>query len=170
MKLYSGKIPIIAAEIAKHLIDEGDIDTEAPNEVELDIEAVLKEYVRTDRELTESAKDLCEKKGLPFSTYQKVKRQLADRQKFVMGDEAIDYIMEQIIRAFMHSQFVDEIYSEDHELKRKMRHILQRHTEIEQELDAEARAKIKNLEEGTRDWEIEYSKAMDLVKKRRQLT
>jgi hypothetical protein len=169
MKLFSGKVPIIATEIARALIDDGDIDSDSPEEVELDIQAVLKEYLRTDRELTEKAKDFCEKRGWPLSTYYKVKRKLAERQRFVTGEDAVDYIMDQIIGAFMHSQFVEEIYTEDHDLKRKMKTILKRHTEIEEEIDEEARAKIKNLEEGTRDWEIEYARAMDAVKRRRGL-
>ncbi len=169
MKLFSGKVGIISAEITQVLVDEGDIETDSPGEVELDVEAVLKEYIRTDRELTEAAKDICETKGMPFTAYGKIKRKLADQRRFITGDEAIDYIMEQIIRSFMHSQFVEEIYSEDHELKRRMRTVLKHHTEIEDELDQETRAKIKNLEEGTRDWEIEYSRAMAQVKKRRGL-
>ena len=169
MKLFSGKVPIIAAEMARALIDDGDIESDSPEEVELDIQAVLKEYLRTDRELTEKAKDFCEKRGWPLSTYYKVKRKLAERQRFVTGDDAVDYIMEQIIGAFMHSQFVEEIFTEDHDLKRKMKVILKRHTEIEEEIDVEARAKIKNLQEGTRDWEIEYARAMDAVKRRRGL-
>ena len=169
MKLFSGKIGIISAEIAHMLVDDGDIETDSPDEVELDIQAVLKEYLRTERDLTEKAKDFCEKRGWPLSSYHKVKRKLADRQRFIVGDEAVDYIMDQIIGAFMHSQFVEEIFAEDHELKRKMRIVLKRHTEIEEEIDQEARAKIKNLEEGTRDWEIEYARAMDRVKRRRGL-
>ena len=169
MKLFSGKVGIIAAEITKVLHEEGDIDSDEPGEVELDIEAVLKEYIRTDRELTESAKDLCEARGLSFSSYPKIKRQLADRRGFEVGEDALDYIMDQIIGAFMHSQFVEEIYAEDHDLKKKMRVVLRRHTDIEDEMDKEARAKIKNLEEGTQDWEIEYARAMSQVKKRRGL-
>ena len=169
MKLFSGKVGIIAAEIAQMLVDEGDIETESPSEVELDIQAVLKEYIRTDRELTENAKDFCEKKGWPLSSYHKVKRRLADQRRFIIGDDAMEYIMEQLIRTFMHSQFVEEIFAEDHELKRKMRQVLKRHTEIEDEIDEEARAKIKNLQEGTRDWEIEYARAMAQVKRRRGL-
>ncbi|MCP4601499.1 MAG: DUF507 family protein [Proteobacteria bacterium] len=169
MKLFSGKVSIIAAEITKVLVDEGDIETDSPGEVELDVQAVLKEYIRTDRELTEAAKDICEKKGMPFTSYIKVKRKLADQRRFIVGSEALDYIMEQLIRTFMRSQFVEEIFSEDHELKRKMRTVLKHHTEIEDEIDIEARAKIKNLEEGTRDWEIEYARAMAQVKKRRGL-
>ncbi len=169
MKLFAGKVPIIAAETARSLIDDGDIESDSPEEVELDIQAVLKEYLRTDRELTEKAKDFCEKRGWPLSTHYKVKRKLAERQRFVIGEEAIDYIMDQIIGTFMHSQFVEEIFTEDHELKRKMKLIIKKHTEIEEEIDEEARSKIKNLEEGTRDWEIEYARAMDAVKRRRGL-
>jgi uncharacterized protein len=69
----------------------------------------------------------------------------------------------------MHSQFVEEIYSEDHELKRKMREVLRRHTEIERDIDEETRAKIKNLQEGTQNWEIEYTRALEQVKRRRGL-
>ncbi len=169
MKLFMGKVGIIAAEITKILVGEEDLETDSPAEVELDIEAVLKEYIRTDRDLTEKAKDICEKKGMSFSSFPKIKRKLAEQRRFIMGDEAVDYIMEQLIRAFMHSQFVEEIFSEDHELKRKMRTVLKHHTEIEDEIDEEARAKIKNLEEGTKDWEIEYAKAMAQVKRRRGL-
>lgn len=169
MKLFTGKVGIISAEITKKLVDEGDLETDSPGEVELDVQAVLKEYIRTDRELTETAKDICENKGMSFSSYPKIKRKLAEQRRFITGDEAVDYIMEQLIRTFMHSQFVEEIFSEDHELKRKMRTVLKHHTEIEDEIDEEARAKIKNLEEGTRDWEIEYAKAMAQVKRRRGL-
>jgi uncharacterized protein len=169
MKLFSGKVDIIAAEITRSLLEGGDMETDSPDEVQLDIGAVLKEYIRTDRDLTEKAKDLCEKKGMPYSAFSKVKRQLADRAGFIVGDEGLDYIMDQLIGAFMHSQFVDEIYTEDNELKVKMRAILKRYTEIEEELDTEARSKIKNLQEGTRDWEIEYGKAMEQVRRRKGL-
>jgi hypothetical protein len=50
-----------------------------------------------------------------------------------------------------------------------MRTALKHHTNIEDEMDKEVRAKIKNLQEGTRDWDIEYSKAMAQVKRRRGL-
>ena len=169
MKLFSGKVNIISIELTKKLLDEGALETDAPGEVELDVQSVLKEYIRTDRELTEKAKDFCETKGLPFSSYLKVKRKLAEQVKFITGDEALDYIMEQLIRVFMNSQFVDEVFLEDHEMKRTMRSVLKHHMEIEDEIDLEARAKIKNLQEGTRDWEIEYAKAMSQVKKRRGL-
>lgn len=170
MKLFSGKVDIIAAEITQRLLSGEAIETDSPNEVELDIASVLKEYIRRDRKLTEMAKDICERQGLPYNSFPKLKRQMAKKESFVIGDDAMDYIMEQIIGVFMHSQFVDEIYSEDHELKVVMREVLRKHTEIEDDIDEEARRKIRNLQEGTSEWEIEYKRAMDQVKKRRKLS
>jgi hypothetical protein len=169
MKLYSGKIPILASEIVRALVDENLIETENSDEVELDIAAVLKEYSRQDRDFTEKAKDLCEKRGMSYSSFPKLKRQLADQAGFAVGDDVLDYIMTQVIGSFLHSQFVEEVFGEDQDLKRVMRPIIKRHTEIEDDLDKEARSKIKNLAEGTRDWEIEYAKAMDQVRRRRKL-
>jgi len=40
---------------------------------------------------------------------------------------------------------------------------------VDDELDEEVRRKIKNLEEGTATWEIEYSKVLDQMKRNRGL-
>jgi hypothetical protein len=169
MKLYSGKIPIIAAEITRALIDENLIETDDADEVELDVAAVLREYSRQDRDYTEKAKDLCEQRGMPYSSFPKLKRQLADQGGFAVGDEAVDYVMTQLIGSFLHSQHVEEVFGEDQDLKRAMRPIIKRHTEIDEDIDKEARSKIKNLAEGTREWEIEYARAMEQVRRRRKL-
>lgn len=170
MKLFSGKVDIIAAEITQRLLSGEVIETDSPNEVELDIASVLREYIRRDKSLTENAKDICERQGLPYNAFPKIKRQLAKKEHFIFGDDAMDYIMDQMIGVFMHSQFVDEIFAEDHELKVIMREVIRKHTEIEDELDEEARKKIRNLQEGTNEWEIEYKRAMEQVKKRRKLS
>ena len=170
MKLFPGKIGIISTEITQVLIDNEDIETDSPEEVGLDIEAVLKEYIRTDKELTENAKDLCEQRGLPFSSYPKVKRQLAQQRGFAIGNEALDYIMDQLIGVFMHSQFVEEIYAEDHELRRKMKPLLRKHMSVDEEVDEEVRRRIKNLEEGTQSWEVEYRRVQEQVMRKRRLS
>ena len=46
-------------------------------EAELDVQAVLKEYLRLDKEITEKAKDLLQKRNLPYEQFGKVKRALA---------------------------------------------------------------------------------------------
>jgi len=46
MRLYSGKIPVIGAELVKSLTEAGDIAVSDKAEAELDVQAVLKEYLR----------------------------------------------------------------------------------------------------------------------------
>ena len=49
MRLYAGKIPAISAEIIKALVDAEDISVTDRAEAELDVQAVLKEYLRLER-------------------------------------------------------------------------------------------------------------------------
>jgi hypothetical protein len=170
MRLFSGKIPVISAEIARELKDGGDIETEEIAEVEEDIAAVLKEYLRTDRELVERAKDLLEIRGLPYSQFSRVKKAVADDRGFGVGDDALDYIMSQLIGCFMHSKFVEEVYSEDAELRRKMKPILRKHMSVDEEVDEEVRKRIKNLEEGSQSWEVEYRRVQEQIMRKRRLT
>jgi hypothetical protein len=170
MRLFSGKIPVISAEIARFLKEEGDIETDNVEEVEEDIAAVLKEYLRTDREIVERAKDLLEIRGLPYSQFSRVKKAVADDRGFGVGAEALDYIMAQLIGCFMHSTHVDEVYAEDHDLRRKMKPILRKHMSVDEEVDEEVRRKLKNLNEGTQAWEVEYRRVQEQVLRKRRLT
>ena len=77
MRLYSGKIPAVGAEIVKGLVEAGDIEVTDRAEAEMDVQAVLKEYIRLDREITEKTKDVLQKRNLPYEQFGKVKRALA---------------------------------------------------------------------------------------------
>ena len=55
MRLYQKKVPVIAAEIVKKLTAEEDIETRLPTEVQLDLESVMNEYLRVEREITDNA-------------------------------------------------------------------------------------------------------------------
>jgi hypothetical protein len=166
MRLYSGKIPAISAEIVRSLNDGGDIECSEPGEVELDVQSVLKEYARVDRELTEKAKDMVEKRGLPYGQFQKIKRQLADEKEFGLGEDALTWICTQLVETFMHSNNVDEVYADDATLRRKVKDVLRKHMAVDEELDAEVRQRIKNLEEGTQAWELEYNRVMDQIRQK----
>ena len=138
-------------------------------EAELDVQAVLKEYLRLEKEITEKAKDLLQKRNLPYEQFGKVKRAMASEKSFGLGDEALDWMTNQMIESFMQSQHVEEVFVEDGVLRRKMADILKRHMMVEEELDAEVRRRIKNLEEGTSTWDIEYQKALEQIKRNRGL-
>jgi uncharacterized protein len=169
MRLYAGKIPSIAAEIVKALLDEDELSVFDRGETELDVQAVLKEYIRLEREVTEKAKDLLQKRNLPYEHFGKVKRQIAAEKGFGLGDEGLDWMTTQMIESFMQSPHVEEVFGDDATLRKRMTDILKKHMQIDEEIDAEVRRRIKNLEEGTATWEVEYQKALDQIKKNRHL-
>jgi hypothetical protein len=169
MRLYSGKIPTIAGEIVKNLTEAGDIAVVDRGEAEMDAQAVLKEYLRLDREITEKAKDVLQKRGLPYEQFGKVKRTLAHEKGMGLGEEGLEWMTNQMIESFMQSPHVEEIFAEDGVMRKRMADILKRHMLVDEELDEEVRRKIKNLEEGTATWEIEYTKVLDQMKRNRGL-
>jgi hypothetical protein len=74
-----------------------------------------------------------------------------------------------MIESFMQSPHVEEIFVEDGVLRKKMADILKKHMQVDDEVDQEVRRRIKNLEEGTSTWEIEYQKALEQIKRNRGL-
>jgi hypothetical protein len=169
MKLYAGKIPVIGAELVRALIEDGDIAVIDKGEAELDVQAVLKEYLRLDKEITEKAKDLLQKRNLPYEQFGKVKRAIAGEKGFGLGDDGLDWMTTQMIESFMQSPHIEEVFAEDGVLRRKMTDVLKKHMMVEEELDAEVRKRIRNLEEGTSTWEVEYQKALEQLKRNRGL-
>jgi hypothetical protein len=165
MRLFTSKVPVIAAEVVRKLVAEKDLETEAPSEVERDVEAVLNEYLRLEREVTTKTKELMDGRKLPPSEFGRVKKSVAEQRGLKIGDEIVDYLLDQIVECYLYSNNVEEVFASDLDLRRKMAPILKRHMLVEEELDREVRARIKHVEEGTPAWEIEYSKVLELVKR-----
>jgi len=170
MRLYRGKVEVIAEDTIRILASQGDVDLENEREARLDVEAVLKEYLRLDREVLEEAKTRMEVRGLPYSQLGRVKSQVAKERGAPQHDDILPYLLEQILNILFHSGNIAEIYAEDVELRRKITPILRKHMEVDTELDREVRSKIKNLKEGSTDFDIEYAKVMANMKNKYKLT
>ena len=164
MRLYTAKVPQISHELVRALVDAQAIEIDSPQEVELDVASVLKEYIRVDRELTDKAKDMMEQRRLDYGQFSKIKRSLAEEKDFGLGDEAMTWIASQLLETFMHSAHVEEVYAEDAQLRRLMKEVLKKHMAVDDALDAEVRQRIKNLEEGTSSWELEYKRVMEQIR------
>ncbi len=169
MKLYASKIDTISNELVTRLTKEGDMDVVDRAEAELDVVSVLKEYLRVDRELTERAKDILEIRGLSYSQFGRTKRNLAEKKDFGLGEESITWIINQLLETFMQSQHVEEIYADDPTLRRKAREVLKKHMMVEDELDQEVRDRIRNIQEGTNTWDIEYTRVLEQMKNKHGL-
>lgn len=170
MRLFAGKVPVIAQEIVKALTDGEDIETSNAAEVQADLESVLKEHLRQERRVVDEAKNRMEIRGMTYSELGKMKNQVAKDLKVQTGEDALPYMLEQLLEMLFHSANVEEIFAEDAVLRKKITAILRRHMDVEQELDREVRSKIKNLEEGTSAFETEYARVMDQIKRNKRLT
>jgi hypothetical protein len=157
MRLYSGKIPSISAEIVRALLTSNDIEAESPKQVEADVAAVLTQYLSDEREVNDRAKDVLERTGKPNTEYSRVRQLVAEEKGIKVGDDALDYLLDQVVEMLMHSSHVDEVYVEDVELRRKMAPIFKKHMAVDAAIDTEVRAQIRHVREGTREWEIEYA-------------
>ena len=171
MRLYPGKVPFIARETITEPLQTGDIEvlTSERDEAVLDIEAILSEYLRVTRELNDRAKEILEIRNLDFSYLYRVRKGLFEEKGIPLDETIVDYLVDQTIEMFMHSVHIDEVYADDNILRGKIGIILRKHMEDSEKLDQEVRDRIKNLEEGTDSWEIEYKKMMSKVKRTKNL-
>jgi hypothetical protein len=169
MRLYSTKVSPISAEVVRVLVASGDIEAGAPREVEADVEAVLSNYLATERDVNERTKDLLERTGRGQTEFNRIREQVASQKGIKVGDEMLDFLLDQVVEIFHHSANVDEIFCEDVELRRKMAPIFKKHMAVEDAVDAEVRAQIKHVKEGTRTWDIEYARVMEQVKRKKGL-
>ena len=69
----------------------------------------------------------------------------------------------------MHSRFIDEVFGDDGDMRKKIQVILRKHMQVDTDIDHEVRRRIKNLQEGTATWEIEYQKVMDQLRRQHKL-
>ncbi len=169
MRLYSGKVPAIATDTVRALLASNDIEAEHPNEVEADVAAVLGQYLADEREVNERAKDVLERTGKSQADFQRVRALVADEKGIKVGDDMLDYVLDQLVEMLMHSTHVDEVYVEDVALRRKMAPILKKHMTVDSALDADVRAQLRHVKEGSREWEVEYARVLELVKRRKGL-
>lgn len=171
MKLMSGKVTPLASDLVDELVKSGNIEVlpEEMPEVQLDLESVLKEYIRADREITEKARDIISRQKRDYGDLSKVKAQIARERDFGVGENLIEYITAQLIEALIHSRHVEEVYGMDNDLTVVITPVLKKHLAADEELDQEVRKRIRNLQEGTISWEAQYQKLKDDLKKARRL-
>lgn len=169
MRLYASKIPTIVDAIFRTLVEGGDLEVSDRNEFKADLESILKEYLRANRELTERAKDTLEARGLPYSDLYRIRRRMAEDMDFGIGDEAPTWIANQLVELFMASNFVEEVFADDQDLRRGLRDLLKRHMQADEDLDREVRRHLKHLADGTESFEIEYQKQLEAIRRKHGL-
>lgn len=168
MWLGRSSVPELASAIAKTLVDKKLIETESVADVQTDIVAVLDQYLNDEQDISNKARDLATARGLPPPEAARIKRELAKQRNVGVGDESMDYVLDQLLEMLMHSASVEEIFAADHELKRAMREPMRAHENAQEKLEGTLRGRLKHVQEGTAQWEIEYRRLREEVERRRR--
>ncbi len=171
MKLYRNRIPEIATNVLAGLINDGDIEVEPENksEAEQDLISIMEEYLRRDMELRNNARDMMARAGIGADQYPKIRSRMAEEWNHPTGDDVERFLARQFVENCMISRFVEEVYADDHALWKKILTAIKSHDVDERELRDEARGLIKNVNEGTVEYEMAFSRALRDVRKRRGL-
>ncbi len=171
MKLYPKIIPAIARDVVGTLMAEGDVEVETMRvaDAEMDMAAILKEYLASEERVNQATREALERRGYDHSKFNSVKREMADVRGFKMGDDGVDYIINQMIEFLLISRNVEEVFSEDHTIRRRVYQVFKKHLDVEDDVDREARARIKHLTEGTQAFEIEYQKTVEQIRRNKGL-
>jgi hypothetical protein len=171
MRLYPKVIPTIAREVVQTLMQDGDVEVETMrvNDAEMDMASVMKEYLAAEERVNAATREALERRGYDQSRFNQVKREMADVRGFKMGDEGIEYVIGQMMEQLLVSRNVEEVFSDDLGLRKKIFGIFKRHLDVDDEIDREARARLKHLQEGTTAWDVEFGKTIELLRRSRGL-
>jgi len=171
MRLYPKVIPTIAREVVSTLMQDGDVEVETLRiaDAEMDMAAIMKEYLAAEERVNAATREALERRGYDHSRFNAVKREMADVRGFKMGEEGIEHVIGQMIEFLLISRNVEEVFTEDNLLRKKINGIFKKHLDVDDEIDREARARLKHLQEGTSAFDIEYQKTIELLRRSRGL-
>lgn len=171
MKLYRSKVPIIAKEVIETLMAKEDIEVlpESVEEAQIDMSSIMDDYLRRDYAFRTQVKDYMADNRTPYGDYGKVRKQLSRQSGHPLRDDVFRFLARQFVEMLMITRFVEEVFTEDDIIYKRVIEILRKHDVDEHEIREAAAGKVKNVREGTVDYEIALRAAVLDEKKRRGL-
>ncbi|MBX7097126.1 MAG: DUF507 family protein [Myxococcaceae bacterium] len=171
MRLFPKVIPIVSREVIARLMSDKDIEVEATriNDAELDLAAIMREYLTQEEKVNQATREALERRGYDHSKFAQVKREMADVRGFKMGDEGIEDVINQMLEFLLISRNVEEVFSADNVMRMKIFEVMKKHLDVDDDIDREARSRLKHLQEGTSAFEIEYQKTVEQIRRARGL-
>lgn len=171
MKIYRKVIPKIAKDIIRSLLANKAIEVEDGHrdEAELDVAAVMVEYMNELDRITHDAHEAIQRHGLGIESLGRAKRSIADTRKIVVGEGAEEFVVDRLIAGLFESKNIEEVFAEDHEIRKMVRDAMNKYVGVDEELDREVRGRLKNLREGTAEWEVEYGRLIEQMRHTKSL-
>jgi uncharacterized protein len=166
MKIYRRVIPKIAKDVIRALLANRAIEVEDGHrdEAELDVAGVLVDYLDTLDKVKHDAQEALQRHNLPAEMLGRVKQSIADSRKVVMGDGALEHVIDRLISGLFDSKHIEEVFMDDNELRKIVQAAVQKYLGVDEELDREVRGRLKNLREGTTEWEVEYGRLIEQMR------
>jgi hypothetical protein len=171
MRLYPKVIPTIAREVIQTLMNDRDVEIETMRiaDAETDMAAIMREYLTTEERVNQATREALERRGYDHSKFNQVKREMSDVRGFKTGSDGIEYVIGQMLEFLLISRNVEEVFSDDPAMRKKIFNIMKKHLDIDDEIDREVRSRLKNLQEGTSSWDVEYHKVMEQIRRAKGL-
>ncbi len=162
MKIYRRVIPKIAKDVVRVLLVNRAIEVEdgRRDEAELDIAGVLVKYLNDVEQLNNDAKDALSRHKLSMDALARVKKNIASKRKLVVGSGDLEFVQSLMLDSLFNSTNIQEVFADDEELKEMIQAAMGKYLGVDAELDREVRNKLKNLREGTPEWESEYNRVI----------
>ena len=77
--------------------------------------------------------------------------------------------MLRILDSLFNSKNIEEVFAEDMDLRKLVQESIRKYLGVDEELDREVRGRLKNLREGTSEWEVEYGRLIDQMRASKSL-
>lgn len=166
MKIYRKVIPKIAKDVVRSLLANRAIDIEEGHrdEAELDVAGAIVTYLNELDQLKSDAQETLQRHNLGPEMFNRVRNQLASNRNLALGAESEEQLIDRIIEILFDSRHIEEIYAEDNELRKMVQTAMTKYVGVDEELDREVRSRLKNLREGTSEWEVEYGRLIEQMR------
>lgn len=171
MKLYKGKVWPIAQEIIQILSEKEMIEVlpEKRTEAEIDLKAIMTDYMRRDRKLRSDIKDYMASYKIPYDRMGEVLRTKSKEMNHPIGDKIMPYLANQFLQMFLNSPSIEEVFASDGDIRAEIFTVLRKHNVNEKELRELAKAKLKHLDEDSMEYQILFPKALQEVRRKKGL-
>lgn len=171
MALYRKIIPKIARDVIRTLSAQEaiEVDESRMSEAELDLAAVMVGYLDAEEEISREAADTMARLNMPKERFSQMKQRFAERRGVKIGEEGIEYLLAQLLEALFASKNIEEVFAEDTELRKIVRECINKSLQVSEEIEQEARSRLKNIHEGTPEWDIEYPRMIAQIKRQKGL-
>ena len=171
MKLYKGKIPVIAQEVITKLVDneELEIDPEYRNEAEKDLISIMNAYLHAENRLRAEVKDYMAVHKISYDQKGEIRRKISKEMSHPIGDKVMPFLASQLNQIILNSPNFEEVYADDRAIQKVIFDVLRAHNVNEKELYEEARAKLLHLSENSMEFQIRFPEALNDVRRKRGL-